>query len=184
MLAIHLEQPPSLTWFSRVSSAPTPLFPFSLLSTVRWLDHWEDLCHIPTVFLDNAEKDKTHRLPSRRTEEFRTCLHWGLLLCPSLQRKRWKNPTVENGSGACVSPPAATAAWAPARALARALSASRPWRRRDARSLATGRSSLEVSLTLRAYRFSPLVWKSSGIFLSNLFPRPVHVDVKLNTLFS
>lgn len=155
------------------------MFSSSLLLTMHWFDHWEDICHIPTVFLDNAEKDFT--MGGSGVQDISA---WLLLSCPSLQRKRWKNLTVENGSGACVSPPVETVDWAPARALALALSASRLWRRRDVRSLATGRSSLEVSLTLCSYRFSLLVWKSFGIFLSNLFLRPAHVYVKLNILFS
>lgn len=70
------------------------------------------------------------------------------LLRPGRKRnlkKRWKSLTVENGSGVCACLPAGTVDWAPGRALALAPSANRPWRLRDVRSLATGRSSLELS---------------------------------------
>lgn len=160
------------------------MFSFFLLLTMHWLDHWED---IPlsswTIQIEIKVIDSTIevlRCELSHIQEFSTFLDGGCFLFPPLQKKRWKNLTVENGSGVCVCPPAGTVDWAPGRALALVLSASKPWRPRDVRSLATGRSSLEVSLTLCSYCFNLLFWNTFGTILSNSFSKPTHVYIKLN----
>lgn len=136
----------SYTNMSSVSFCSPSLFSWSFTDSITWLP-WVKVLRFTGQWRQRSKAQTPQlRRPGMNFVESEFP-RGGLVFLSSFQKKKWRSPTVGSGSGVCVCPPVGTVAWAPGRAPGPEPSVSKPWRPRDVRSPATGKSNLEVSPT-------------------------------------